>query len=96
MQGQTVLIQGGGPGAQGQTFMLQNAGQQSQVSIITTSLSQSSTTQSIQIVQQQQQQPQTKLNQSLQGENFKIVYVTADQKIPFYFCFPRHLFLSIS
>jgi len=67
LQGQTVLIQSGGPTAQGQTFMLQNTGQQGQVSIITTSLSQSATTQLIQIVQQQQQQPQAKLTASLQG-----------------------------
>ena len=66
LQGQTVLIQGGGPTGQGQTFMLQNTGQQGQVSIITTSLSQSATTQSIQIVQQQQQQ-QAKLTAGLQG-----------------------------
>eukprot|EP00794_Sanderia_malayensis_P007008 gene7008-7793_t len=66
LQGQAVLIQGGGPGGQGQTFMLQNPGQQGSVSIITTSLSQNSTTQSIQIVQQQQQHG-TKLNAALTG-----------------------------
>ncbi len=71
LQGQTVLIQGGGPGGQGQAFMLQNPGQQGQVSIISTSLSQSSTTQSIQIVQQQQQQIHgTKLNTVFTGEFF--------------------------
>ncbi len=70
LQGQTVLIQGGGPGGQGQAFMLQNPGQQGQVSIITTSLSQNSTTQSIQIVQQQQQHG-AKLNAALTGKIFR-------------------------
>lgn len=65
LQGQTVLIQSSGPGGQGQAFMLQNPGQPGHMSIITTSLSQSSTTQSIQIVQQQQQH--NKLNTGITG-----------------------------
>ena len=79
LSGQTVFIQGQAGGqasvVPGQTFMVQNQGQQSQLSgqmsLITTTIQQTPTSQSLQIVQQvgQQQQQQQSI-----GEIFIITY----------------------